>query len=153
MKLTRLKKQLVKGTTFNTPVSSQNFTFFYKTQYFCEKFILTFCVACSKIVKVLRQKNIKEVRVVSTRVIPKKQIHIPNVSVSPRITQFAKNNVVMLVALFAAAVTSIIVPPDSEYLGYFDFKTLSCLYCVLAIFGLCFRFLRLQKYAKNVIEM
>lgn len=69
----------------------------------------------------------------STRVISKRQIHIPNVSVSPRITQFAKNNVVMLVALFAAAVTSIIVPPDSEYLGYFDFKTLSCLYCVLAV--------------------
>ncbi|MBR5472525.1 MAG: citrate transporter [Clostridia bacterium] len=39
----------------------------------------------------------------------------------------------MLVAAFAAVATSIIVPPDSEYLGYFDFKTLSCLYCVLAV--------------------
>ena len=27
----------------------------------------------------------------------------------------------------------IIVPPDSEYLGYFDFKTLACLFCVLAV--------------------
>ena len=46
---------------------------------------------------------------------------------------FAKKNVVMVVALTAALVTSIIVPPDAEYLGYFDFKTLTCLFCVLAV--------------------
>lgn len=46
---------------------------------------------------------------------------------------FIKNNVVMLVALCAAIVTSIIVPPDDKYLGYFDFKTLTCLFCVLAV--------------------
>ena len=46
---------------------------------------------------------------------------------------FAKKNVVMVVALVAALVTSIIVPPDAEYLGYFDFKTLTCLFCVLAV--------------------
>ena len=39
----------------------------------------------------------------------------------------------MLIALFAAAVTSIIVPPDEEYVGYFDLKTLTCLFCVLAV--------------------
>ncbi len=46
---------------------------------------------------------------------------------------FAKQNVVMVVAFLAAAVTSIIVPIDSEYLGYFDLKTLTCLFCVLAV--------------------
>jgi len=46
---------------------------------------------------------------------------------------FAKKNIVMLVAFFAAVVTSFIVPPDKEYIGYFDFKTLSCLFCVLAV--------------------
>ena len=69
----------------------------------------------------------------STRVIPHKHIHIPQINILPRVTQFIKNNVVMVVAFIAAAVTSVIVPPDSEYLGYFDFKTLSCLYCVLAV--------------------
>jgi len=39
----------------------------------------------------------------------------------------------MLIALLLAAVTSIIVPPDSEYLDYFDFKTLTCLFTVLAV--------------------
>ena len=46
---------------------------------------------------------------------------------------FVKNNVVLLVAAFAAAVTSVIVPPDKEYLSYFDFKTLTCLFCTLAV--------------------
>ena len=39
----------------------------------------------------------------------------------------------MCIALLAALVTSFIVPPDAEYLSYFDFKTLSCLFCVLAV--------------------
>ena len=49
------------------------------------------------------------------------------------ILKFFKSNIVMTVALFAAAVTSFIVPPDKEYVGYFDFKTLTCLFCVLAV--------------------
>ena len=39
----------------------------------------------------------------------------------------------MLIAALAAVITSIIVPPDKEYIGYFDFKTLTCLFCVLAV--------------------
>lgn len=50
-----------------------------------------------------------------------------------RIIIFIKKNAVMVVALIAAIITSCIVPPDAEYLSYFDFKTLTCLFCVLAI--------------------
>ena len=50
-----------------------------------------------------------------------------------KIKSWVKDNVVLIVAFFAAAITSIIVPPDREYLGYFDFKTLACLFCVLAV--------------------
>lgn len=39
----------------------------------------------------------------------------------------------MFVALAAALITSFIVPPDAKYIGYFDFKTLTCLFCVLAV--------------------
>ena len=46
---------------------------------------------------------------------------------------FIKKNVVMCVAFIAALVTVFIVPPDKEYIGYFDFKTLTCLFCVLAV--------------------
>ena len=49
------------------------------------------------------------------------------------ILQFFKKNIVMTVALAAALATSLIVPPDAAYLGYLDFKTLTCLFCVLAV--------------------
>ena len=44
-----------------------------------------------------------------------------------------KKNIVMFVALLAALVTMLIIPPDSAYLDYFDLKTLTCLFCVLAM--------------------
>ena len=50
-----------------------------------------------------------------------------------KILPFIKKNAVMLIAALAAIVTSIIIPPDSEYIDYFDFKTLTCLFCVLAV--------------------
>lgn len=50
-----------------------------------------------------------------------------------KILPFIKSNAVMLIAALAAIVTSIIVPPDRAYLDYFDFKTLTCLFCVLAV--------------------
>lgn len=50
-----------------------------------------------------------------------------------RILPLAKKNAVLLIALCAAAITSCIVPPDKAYLGYFDWKTLTCLFCVLAV--------------------
>ena len=50
-----------------------------------------------------------------------------------KILPFVKTNAVMLIAALAAIITSFIVPPDKEYIDYFDFKTLTCLFCVLAV--------------------
>ena len=44
-----------------------------------------------------------------------------------------KNNIVLIVALTAAVATCFFVPPDGEYLSYFDLRTLSCLFCTLAV--------------------
>ncbi len=49
------------------------------------------------------------------------------------VASFLKKNTVMVIAFCAAAATSIVIRPDREYLGYFDFKTLTCLFCVLAV--------------------
>lgn len=49
------------------------------------------------------------------------------------VIEFFKNNVVMTVAFFAALITSFFIPVDKYYIEYFDFKTLSCLFCVLAV--------------------
>lgn len=50
-----------------------------------------------------------------------------------KIKKFASHNAVLLVAICAALITMFFIPPDGEYLGYFDFKTLTCLFCVLAV--------------------
>lgn len=49
-----------------------------------------------------------------------------------KLLKFVKKNAVCCIALCLALVTSFIVPPDKEYLGYFDFKTLACLFSVSA---------------------
>ena len=49
------------------------------------------------------------------------------------ISQWVRKNVVLCIAFAAALVTSCIVPPDAEYASYFDLKTLTCLFCVLAV--------------------
>ena len=53
-------------------------------------------------------------------------------TVSTAIGTFVQKNTVLAIALAAAFVTSVAVPPDALYLGYFDFKTLTCLFCTLA---------------------
>ena len=49
------------------------------------------------------------------------------------VPRFCKKNIVLVIALIAALITTIIVPVDENYVGYFDFKTLTCLFCVLAV--------------------
>ena len=46
---------------------------------------------------------------------------------------FLKKNIVMVIAMLAAIITCFLVPPDKAYLAYFDVKTLTCLFCVLAV--------------------
>ena len=49
------------------------------------------------------------------------------------IKKFISQHSVMCLAAVLAVATSIIVPPDAQYAGYFDFKTLTCLFCTLAV--------------------
>lgn len=65
------------------------------------------------------------------------------------IIKFIKQNVVMMIALVAAVITCFFVPVDREYLGYFDLKTLTCLFCVLAVVcalrNICFFYVLAQR--------
>ena len=49
------------------------------------------------------------------------------------IKAFIKKNIVTLIAMTAAVITMLFVPVDKEYISYFDFKTLTCLFCTLAV--------------------
>lgn len=46
---------------------------------------------------------------------------------------FLREHAVLAVSAVAAAASMVAVPPDSAYWGYFDGKTLGCLFCVLAV--------------------
>ena len=47
--------------------------------------------------------------------------------------RFVRTHAVMSIAFCAALLTTLVMPIDREYIGYFDFKTLTCLFCVLAV--------------------
>lgn len=49
------------------------------------------------------------------------------------VLRFCKSHVVLCVAILAAAISTCFVPPDAAYLGYFDLRTLSCLFLTLAV--------------------
>ncbi len=63
----------------------------------------------------------------------KRGFHVELHTVGRALTEFAKKNAVLLIAMLAAAITSLIIPPDRKYLEYFDYRTLTCLFCVLAV--------------------
>ena len=50
-----------------------------------------------------------------------------------RALSLLKKNAVLAIAFCAAAVSALLVPPDGEYLHYFDVKTLCCLFGTLAV--------------------
>lgn len=52
---------------------------------------------------------------------------------SLKVIRFLKKNIVFFIAALAAVVSCFFVPPDKEYLDYFDWKTLSCLFITLAV--------------------
>ena len=56
-----------------------------------------------------------------------------NTFIKSKLLPFLKKNAVLCIATLFAVVTSCIVTPDKAYLDYFDFKTLTCLFCVLAV--------------------
>ena len=50
-----------------------------------------------------------------------------------RLMQLLRRHWMLVAAAFVAFVSMLFVPPDEEYLGYFDWKTIGCLFCVLAV--------------------
>lgn len=62
-----------------------------------------------------------------------------NIFLIPRAVRFVRCHAMLVVAALVACVTMVIVPPDSAYLGYFDWNTLGCLFSVLAVAN-AFRF-------------
>lgn len=55
------------------------------------------------------------------------------VKIKNNVIGFIKKEVVLSIAIVATIVTMFFVPIDKEYLGYFEYKTLVALFCMLAV--------------------
>ena len=66
---------------------------------------------------------------------------------------FIKKNAVMFIAMILAFITVLLVPIDKEYINYFDFKTLSCLFCVLAVVCALKNINFFYILAKNIVKL
>ena len=74
----------------------------------------------------------------STAVRPQKHHHRTDIAailhkIAHFIKEFVSNNTVLVIAATLAIISCFIVKPDAEYINYFDFKTLTCLFCTLAV--------------------
>ncbi|MBQ8642179.1 MAG: citrate transporter [Clostridia bacterium] len=60
--------------------------------------------------------------------------HLPSLHhIGHSIGAFIRKNTVLCIAAVLALATAVIVPPDLTYLTYFDTRTLTCLFCTLAM--------------------
>lgn len=50
-----------------------------------------------------------------------------------RIAGFVKKEAVLCIALALAAVSAFFIPPDREYAGYIDYRTLAILFCLMCV--------------------
>lgn len=50
-----------------------------------------------------------------------------------KITEFLKNEIVLVVSVFVAVVTMFFVPPSVEYIGYINFSVISLLFCLMLV--------------------
>lgn len=58
--------------------------------------------------------------------------NIPSHALAP-LFRWVRKNAVLTIAFFAALISAFLVPPDAEYAGYLDGKTLCCLFGTLAV--------------------
>ena len=50
-----------------------------------------------------------------------------------KITAFIKSETVLSAAMVLAIISAFFIKPDAEYIGYIDFRTLSLLFCLMAV--------------------
>lgn len=50
-----------------------------------------------------------------------------------KLVAFIKKETVLTVAILLAILSAVMVPPDGEYAGYIDFRTLSILFCLMTV--------------------
>jgi Na+/H+ antiporter NhaD/arsenite permease-like protein len=68
-----------------------------------------------------------------------------------KIIQFSKKQFVLSIATIAMLITCIFVPADSSYLGYFNWRTLTTLFCTLAVVSAFSHIHVFEILSKNIV--
>ena len=50
-----------------------------------------------------------------------------------KIIEFVKKETVLTAAIVLAVLSAVMIPPDTEYIGYIDFRTLAILFCLMTV--------------------
>ena len=50
-----------------------------------------------------------------------------------KLVEFIKKETVLTVAILLAVLSAVMIPPDGNYVGYIDFRTLSILFCLMTV--------------------
>ena len=50
-----------------------------------------------------------------------------------KIIEFVKKETVLTAAMVLAVLSAVMIPPDAEYIGYIDFRTLAILFCLMTV--------------------
>jgi len=50
-----------------------------------------------------------------------------------KIIEFVKKETVLTAAMVLAVLSAVMIPPDNEYIGYIDFRTLAILFCLMTV--------------------
>ncbi len=53
--------------------------------------------------------------------------------IKKKLFEFVKKETVLTVAVLLAVLSAVMIPPDGEYAGYIDFRTLSILFCLMTV--------------------
>ncbi|MDF2700634.1 MAG: Citrate transporter [Haloplasmataceae bacterium] len=70
-----------------------------------------------------------------------------------KIKSFIIKNIVVVIAILAAIITSFIIKPSSEYLNYFDYRTLTSLFISLAVICALKNIYFFQIVARKIVSM
>ena len=53
--------------------------------------------------------------------------------IKSKLVEFIKKETVLTVAILLAVLSAVMIPPDGNYVGYIDFRTLSILFCLMTV--------------------
>lgn len=72
--------------------------------------------------------------------------------IKKKILEFIKKETVLTIAILLAVLSAVAVPPDREYVGYIDFRTLSILFCLMTVMAGWQKLGVFRKIAKTLLR-